>query len=98
MSPISPRSSPSVSTSRQAATKWPASVSAQRPYGSGSCGGSAAKLMTKRSVGGIVARSICAPLRSFSERAPPGQHRRDRLEQDREVEQDRPLLQVEEVE
>jgi hypothetical protein len=29
-------------------------VSAQRPYGIASCGGSAAKLMTNRSVGGIA--------------------------------------------
>src|SRR5436305_13834763 len=50
---ISPICSPSVSISCTAARKWPLSVSAQRPYGSPSCGGSAAKLITKRSVGGI---------------------------------------------
>src|SRR5690349_7741978 len=54
---MSPICSPSVSISRTAARKWPFSVSPQRPYGSPSCGGSAAKLITNRSVGGIAAEA-----------------------------------------
>ena len=51
--PASPRSSPSESIRRQASRNSAVSVSAQRPDGSASCGGSAAKRVTKRSSGGI---------------------------------------------
>ena len=60
ISPGSPRSSPAASISATAARKCPRSVSAQRPYGSDSCGGSAAKRITKRSVGGIARGSLPA--------------------------------------
>ena len=53
--PASPSSWPSLSIFRQAARNSACSVSAHRPYGSGSCGGSAAKRATVRSSGGIGA-------------------------------------------
>src|SRR5438270_13650359 len=90
----SPMSSPSVSSSATALSRWPLRVSAQRPYGRPSCGGSAAKLMTSRSVGGMWGGSVHAPL----EGPASTEDGRDRLEQDREVEHDRPTLEVEEVE
>jgi len=54
-SPGSPSSSPSLSMRRQAARNSACSCSAQRPYGSPSWGGSAAKRTTKRGSGAIRA-------------------------------------------